>query len=142
MTNLLRLYEEAKKVAEGAALMSGTRVEAKIRTGTWPLNQNKHLTELTHKNMVEIGLPKWSEEDHAFFKAIQRYFHGKEVGVNYEIDDKLEASQGTSSSDAGDVTWVIPSTRLTYPGQAFIRGEGGDPGGQAKKSATTSGPKP
>ena len=127
VTNLLRLYEEAKKVAEGAALMSGTRVEAKIRTGTWPLNQNKHLTELTHKNMVEIGLPKWSEEDHAFFKAIQRYFHGKEVGVNYQIDDKLEASQGTSSSDAGDVTWVIPSTRLTYPGQAFIRGEGGDP---------------
>lgn len=125
----MNFFEEAKKVAQGAAMMSGTRLDARIRTAAWPLNQNKALSELTHKNMVAIGLPKWSEEDHAFFRAFQKAFRATPVGVNYEIDSKLQATTPiTASSDAGDVTWVVPSTRLEFPGQLFIRGEAASQG--------------
>ncbi|MBI4482821.1 MAG: M20/M25/M40 family metallo-hydrolase [Acidobacteria bacterium] len=126
---LLELYEEVKKIAQAAAAMSGTRLEAKIRAGSWPIHQNKALTELTHKNIVAVGLPRFSEEDHAFFRAFQKTFRAKPVGVNYEIIQTLHRAQSTSYSDAGDVTWVIPSTRLHFPGQFFIVGEeyDGDP---------------
>jgi aminobenzoyl-glutamate utilization protein B len=51
------------------------------------------------------------------------------VGVNYKIIEEMERPQSSSWSDAGDVTWVIPSTRLHFPGQFFIVGEEyqGDP---------------
>lgn len=125
---VMRLFAEAKEVAEAVATISGTQVESKIRSGTWPLNQNKALTELTYKNMIAIGLPKWSEDDHAFFRAFQKTFRAKQVGVNYKIDSRLDGPRIAASSDAGDVTWVIPSTRLGFPGQFFI--EGGGPFGR------------
>ena len=51
--------------------MSGVTMEVEMISGTHEYKGVPTMTELTYKNLVEVGAPKFSEEEMAFAKELQ-----------------------------------------------------------------------
>lgn len=116
--NLVDLLEKARSVAAGAAQMTGTTVNERILSGSWPLNGNRVLAELLQENVDRVGMPHWSPDDIAFAEAFQRGMGMAEPsGLSTRVRPIQASSQGSSSSDVGDVTWNVPYARLSFPSQ-------------------------
>ena len=110
------LFERARAAAEGAAMASGTEVQERILSASWPFNGNQALAELMQENIELVGMPEWSEEDQAFARALQKSFGNAVVGLETEVGTlSAPTGQGSSSSDAGDLTWQAPYVRLSFP---------------------------
>jgi aminobenzoyl-glutamate utilization protein B len=124
------LHELGQTMAEAAAMMTGTTVTERVYGAAWPSNMNKVLAEVMHANVVEVGMPEWTEDDQAFAYAVQDMmgtrgqpsWRGGEVdGLATEIFAKelTESDQGMGggSDDIAEVSWNLPTVRLYYPGQ-------------------------
>jgi len=117
----MAMFEAAKKMAEGAALMTDTKVDSINIVGTaWSGHFNKTIAEVTQKNIERVGLPKWDANDVALAKGIQKELGSREVGLETEVD-KLggpvdeRTRMGGGSDDIGDVSWNVPTVTLRYP---------------------------
>ena len=109
------LYERAKKVAEGAATMTGTTWKEHVLAACWPTRDNVTMAEVVQSNIELVGMPEWTEEEQALARRIQKVAGGRETGLRLEISPLREARQGTSSNDSGDITWSVPHGRITFP---------------------------
>ncbi|MCK4437806.1 amidohydrolase, partial [Candidatus Bathyarchaeota archaeon] len=69
-----QLYEKVLKIAEGAALMTGTTHKVKFLSGSYNLLPNNTLSELVTANMREIGAPKHTKEELDFAKELSKSF--------------------------------------------------------------------
>ncbi len=119
---ILKLFEDAKRIAEGAAMMSNTEVSHQIMGSSWPGHFNKALAETIHENIELIGLPDWTEEDQQLAKAVQKNIHPEkgddQSGLPTELSElrgPVEFSIGGGSDDIGDVSWNLPTVVLRYP---------------------------
>ena len=54
---VLKLFEQAKKIAEGAALMTNTTVETDLISAVWPVRGNRTLAELFQREIEFLGAP-------------------------------------------------------------------------------------
>lgn len=120
------ITERLIKVAKGAAMMTETEVEYEILGGTYEILPNDVLFELTYKNMLEVDLPEYTDEELKFAKDIQGTSNPKLVEgeikkfISIEDDEKLfihrevlekekvEKVVMSGSSDSGDVSWIMP----------------------------------
>lgn len=113
------------KIAEGAALMTETRVEHTVLGGCYHLLPNSVLHELTYKNMTEIDPPSYTEQELEFARALQESLDPElvegEIQKFIALDEEkpcihqgvLDPQQAKSvivsgSSDSGDVSWIMP----------------------------------
>ncbi len=108
-------FSRAREAAKGAALQTDTTVTERIMSGSWPINGNKELALLVDKNIKLVGMPKWSEADQAFARAYQKSMGREITGMDTEVEPIGVSRQGSSSNDAGDVTWQVPDVRLSFP---------------------------
>jgi aminobenzoyl-glutamate utilization protein B len=114
-------YDAAKLMAEGAALMTGTRVDTIQTIGSaWSGHFNKPVAEVTYANIERVGLPEWSEDDVTLANGLQRELGQDERGLNTEVGElggpsDLARSLGGGSDDIGDVSWNMPTVTLRYP---------------------------
>jgi aminobenzoyl-glutamate utilization protein B len=117
----MEMFEAAKLMAQGAALMTGTEVDTiQIIGSAWGRHFNRPVAEVTHKNIQRVGLPDWSEEDVMFAKAFRREMGVEEEGLPTEVQElrgpvDLSRSTGGGSDDIGDVSWNMPTVTLNYP---------------------------
>jgi aminobenzoyl-glutamate utilization protein B len=117
----MELLEIAKQMAEGAALMTGTKLErVRILGSAWVPHFNKPVAEAMHANIKKVGLPKWSAEDQTLAKAVQKELGVTQRGLNDTLAPLLEPMReddrrGGGSDDIGDVSWVVPTTQLYFP---------------------------
>jgi aminobenzoyl-glutamate utilization protein B len=109
------LYMKAKKVAEGAALMTGTTWKENVLSACWPTRDNQTMAEIVQSNIELVGMPTWTAEEQSLAKAIQKAAGVKEDGLRTKISPLKQAVQGTSSNDSGDITWTTPHGRITFP---------------------------
>ena len=58
------LYEQALKVAEGAAMMTNTELSVEIKTAVWPVRGNQVLAEALQRGIEATGMPDWDEGEH------------------------------------------------------------------------------
>ena len=117
-----RMWEIADKMAEGAALMTDTTVASRVLGSAWPIHTNKVLAETVFANITSVGLPKWSDDDVALAKAVQRELKVAETGLATELpplrgreaipDDE---KRGGGSDDIGDISWNVPTVSLNFP---------------------------
>ncbi len=108
-------YDKLVKIAEGAALMTGTTVDVKYAASAWPQLVNKTLAEAIQKNINQVGMPKWTEAEDARARDFQKT-HGLPVaGLNTAVTPLGGRRQATSSNDNGDVSWVVPAGSLNFP---------------------------
>jgi len=83
-------------------------------------NANKAAAELFQKNIELVGMPEWTEEEHAFAKALQKELGRKETGMPTEVgtlSDRVRRFVGGGSSDVGDVCLIAPTATIRFPGQ-------------------------
>jgi aminobenzoyl-glutamate utilization protein B len=119
--HIKELWEFGDKMAEGAALMTGTKWTSRILGTAWPQHMNKPIAETTFANIQKVGLPKWSDDDQALAKAIQAELNAPtKKGLETELSKleepmKDEDKRGGGSDDIGDISWNLPTITLRFP---------------------------
>lgn len=111
------LLGKARIVANAAAAMTFTDIEERVLSGSWPYNANQALSEVLDRNIQAVGMPQWSAEDQAFAAAFQKARGAEPTGLATRPNPIRGDSQGSSSNDAGDVTWQVPMARMRFPAQ-------------------------
>jgi aminobenzoyl-glutamate utilization protein B len=118
---IVMMQNVADSIAQGAALMTGTRLLSTRILGTaWPQHMSKPIAEAMTENMKQVGLPKWTDADQKLARAVQREVGGKDRGLDTAISKledpiKEEDKRGGGSDDIGDVSWNVPTVTLRFP---------------------------
>lgn len=115
-------FEIGKKMAQGAALMTGTELDTVMILGSgWSGHFSRPVAEDMYANIKKVGLPKWDEKDQALAKGIQRELGQPERGLPTTTGGGLggpipeNQRMGGGSDDIGDVSWNMPTVTLRYP---------------------------
>src|SRR6266567_468102 len=99
-------YDKLVKIAEGAALMTGTTYDVKYAASAWPQLVNKTMAEAIQKNVDLVGMPKWAEAEHERAREFQKMHALPVVGLQNAVTPLGGRPQSASSNDNGDVSWV------------------------------------
>jgi aminobenzoyl-glutamate utilization protein B len=124
------LVERVHKIAQGAALMTETKVEMKIISAVSNILPNTPLEQALHGIMEELGPPHFDDTDKNFAQQIQSTLTDKDIETVYysigmdptdrpladfivPLDAKRNPQIG--STDVGDVSWVVPTVQVHAP---------------------------
>ncbi len=124
------IYPRIVKIAEGAALMTGTRMEVKFQVGCYDYLPNRVVSDVLMDSLRRVGPPKFGEEDLAFARDMERSFDpGQKRSVLAANNIPVEYAELTlhedvapiydwgkpmpGSTDVGDVSWITPTGQLT-----------------------------
>ena len=114
------MYERVINCAKAAALATGTELaEIRCLTAIHQRHANKAAAELFQKNIELAGMPEWSEEEQEFAKSLQRNLGKEETDMPEKVDSLKTPSEvftGGGSSDVGDVTLIVPTATINFPG--------------------------
>lgn len=119
---LQEMQQRVLNCAKGAALATGTTLaQVRVLAAAHQSHHNKALAELMMKNIELVGMPAWSEEEHAFARALQKELGGEAKGMPTKIGSLGQPAKvfiGGASSDHGDVTLIAPTATIRFPGIA------------------------
>jgi aminobenzoyl-glutamate utilization protein B len=111
-----KLFEHAKKVAEGAALMTNCTWEHRVLSAVWPTRGNRTVAETVRRNMEMVGHPEWSADEDALARKLQERAGVPVEGLRPKLSPfKGQAVQRPSANDGGDVSWKVPMVKFYYP---------------------------
>lgn len=116
------LYERALKIAEGAALMTGTTHEVKLISGIYEIQVNRTGAEAMQKNLETLGDISYTDKEIAYANTILRETGKPEKGIDgsvHPLRETLPAQGG--STDVGDVSQIVPTIRMS----ATVASKGG-----------------
>jgi aminobenzoyl-glutamate utilization protein B len=117
-------FERVLNCAKAAALATDTQMEMTPYTAIHQCYRVETLANLVQDNIKKVGMPKWTEEEQKFVKAIQKGVGAEETGLPDDsvIENKPTGSPavfvGGGSSDIGEVSLVVPLTSLRFPTSA------------------------
>ncbi|MBP9926861.1 MAG: amidohydrolase [Cyclobacteriaceae bacterium] len=109
------VYERVKKMAGGAAILANVDYKITLVSGVYEVLVNRTGGDLLTKNLGLLGPMSYTETEVAFAKKIQESTGKPQVGL-HTIVEPLEATDpnaGGGSTDVGDVSWVVPTIRLS-----------------------------
>ena len=116
---IMKMYNDANNIAQGAAMMTDTKVSSKIVGTAWPRHFNKVIAETMYQNIQTVGLPQWSAEDQTLAQAVQKEVNSKNTsGLATELSPlgkPLDRPRSGGSDDIGDISWVVPTVTLRFP---------------------------
>jgi aminobenzoyl-glutamate utilization protein B len=155
LPDMRALIERVKKVAGGAALMTETRVGARVVSAVSNLLGNVPLEEAMQRQLARLGPPPFDAADRKYAAQIQSTLTAEDIasayaraGVPMKRDTPLcdfvvpHGTKGAAmlgSTDVGDVSWVVATVQarvathaIGTPGHSWqITAQGKS--GQAKK---------
>ena len=133
----IKLQARVDDIARGAALMTGTDFERVFIDGTAELLPNFCIEEALYRNLEEIGVPAYTEEDRRLASALKASYPGSGIAGVYgirdpEIEKTLRRLSGNGekaindfipplysttafspgSTDVGDVSWLTPTSQI------------------------------
>ena len=132
------LQARVDRIAEGAALMTDTTFERQFIDGLSDTVSTFALEQLLYDNYKELGVPSYTEEEHAFADKLAKTYAGSDrvPGVAAANDEKqkeevmrMRAENGhamnaflaplyqgeafkAGSTDVGDVSWLTPTAQI------------------------------
>lgn len=115
---LKAMYESAIKIAEGAALMTGTEMSYRYMGSAFTRHFNKPIALQTYENIKKVGLPEWTEDDQLLAKAVQKNVGSEPEGLATELDEIIPPalfSLGGGSDDIADISWTVPTITMRFP---------------------------
>lgn len=127
LTVLDEVWNRILRVANGAAMMTDTRLELKELSGLANVMPNDVLSKLAQKNLEEVGGFRYTSEERHFATELQKSLPAGGAG---DLDSTAEISPlkksdpnaPQASTDAGDVSWNVPligfGTATFVPGVA------------------------
>ena len=126
LAGMQELVERVKKVAQGAALMTETRVEPQVISAVSNLLGNEPLERAMHDVLQQLGPPPFDAADRDFARQIQGTLTDNDIENVYRtigqarsdapLCDKvipLDAPRNLmrGSTDVGDVSWAVPTVQ-------------------------------
>lgn len=105
-----RYYDRILKIAEGAALATGTTHEVSLITGVHECLENRPLQEAVQANLELVGGPEYTEGEQDFARQLQRNLEIEEKGFVGEVEpleDELQPPEG-GSTDVCEVSHIVP----------------------------------
>jgi aminobenzoyl-glutamate utilization protein B len=117
------IWERIMDCARAGALASGTRMEFEQGTNYANVIPNDTLSAVLGRAMQKAGGYEFSPEENKFRIELQKTLGApvKSPGPEHVQTDTSEPG-GTASSDAGDVSWVVPTASFTTA--TFVPGVG------------------
>ena len=110
-----RYYARINRVAQGAALMTDTKLSVKIDTDCHELIPNTPLAEMMHGNLLRVPQPRFTPQEEAFARRLQQPLV-EQFGSQFPvaIDTKIRtlsesARPSKGSTDVGDISWFVPT---------------------------------
>jgi aminobenzoyl-glutamate utilization protein B len=103
-------YQRILKIAEGAALATGTTHEVTLITAVHECLMNRPIQEAIQANLELAGDAGFTAEDQAFGKRLQRFLEIEEAGFVGEVqplEDEIEPATG-GSTDVCEVSYIVP----------------------------------
>ena len=155
LAGMRALVERVQKVANGAAMMTETRVEMEVVSAVSNLLGNTPLEEAMQRQLDRLGPPPFDAADREYAARIQATLTTEDItsayaraGVAPRRDTPLcdfilplgtKGAPMMGSTDVGDVSWVVPTVQarvathaIGTPGHSWqITAQGKS--GQAKK---------
>jgi aminobenzoyl-glutamate utilization protein B len=112
-----RNFDTAVRVAEGAAMMTDTEMTYRIRGAAWPRHFNRVVAETMYEHIRDVGLPEWTDDDHAFARGVQEAVGSNPSGMPTALSSLGTPGRLTSggSDDIGDISWQMPTITLRFP---------------------------
>ncbi|MCM3356632.1 M20 family metallopeptidase [Psychrobacillus sp. MER TA 171] len=131
------IYQRVVNIAEGAALMTGTKLTVKFNKACSNYIPNHTLNVLMDEKLQQFGLPTYNNEEMEYAKAMAKTITSEEVEAAVIDAEKLsaytvseefysadspffteiipyvknrEVMQG--STDVGDVSWIVPTAQF------------------------------
>ncbi len=127
LSDMQALLARVRKIADGAALMTETRVEAKVFSGVSNLLGNRPLEEAMQRHIDHLGPVPFDTEDEAFAREIQKTVTPEEISASFRrvgltprpglalcdvvVPLDTPPGGGDGSTDVGDVSWKTPTVQ-------------------------------
>jgi aminobenzoyl-glutamate utilization protein B len=127
LPELRRLIGRVRRIAEGAALMTETTVDAKVISGVSNLLGNAPLERAMQDNLDRLGPPPFDEADRAKAAEFQATLTEEDIAASWrriglpmrrgvplcDVVPPLEVRGApmVGSTDVGDVSWVVPTVQ-------------------------------
>ncbi len=127
LSEMWDLVRRVRAIADGAALMSETRVEAKQLSGDANLIGNRPLEAAMFANLQRLGGPGFDAADRAFAAEIQKTLSKEDIRAAYAraglpqregeaLSEEVcpldvVADHSVGSTDVGTVSWVVPTVQ-------------------------------
>jgi len=117
------IWERIMKCAQAGALASETRMEFEQGTNYSNVLPNDALSEVLGRALQRAGGYQYSDEERKFAEELQKTLGtpARGPGPDKVQTDKSEGV-ASASSDAGDVSWVVPTAQLSAA--TFVPGVG------------------
>lgn len=112
---MLPIYEQTKKMAEGAAIMANVDYTTSLVSGIYETLVNRSGGEIMQANLELLGPISYTQEEIDYGKAIQKATGKPQLGMDAQIHPLRETLElpGGGSTDVGDVSWNVPNINLS-----------------------------
>lgn len=108
---LRKIWERVLAASEGAAAGTGTTVDHEIIHGVNSLLPNEALSRALFANLQRVGGVDYGPEETAFATKLRESFDEPDLDLGSEAEvQPLSLQLSSSSTDVGDVSWVVPTT--------------------------------
>ncbi|HRK23870.1 MAG TPA: amidohydrolase [Beijerinckiaceae bacterium] len=130
LPGMLDLVRRVRAIAEGAALMTETRMQMAIISAVSNTVQNRTLEAALQTILEDLGPPHFDEADRAFARRIRATLSAGDIAAAWRaigLDDtgadlcdftvpaKTERKLQIGSTDVGDVSWAVPTVQAHAP---------------------------
>ncbi|RDJ25444.1 amidohydrolase [Bosea caraganae] len=130
LPGMLELVQRVRKIAEGAALMTETKMEMRIVSAVSNVVGNGPLEHAMHDILEELGPPHFDDADKDFARQIRATLSPQEIASSWrsiglaqtdaplaDFTVPLDAPRNPmiGSTDVGDVSWVVPTVQAHAP---------------------------
>jgi aminobenzoyl-glutamate utilization protein B len=120
---LKEVWDRIQKIAQGAALMTGTTLEMRDIGSDANIIPNDALATVAQKNLEEVGGYTLGPDQKKFAEELQKTFGmdtPPSLDATKEIEPlkKFDPNQPAASTDVGDVSWNVPTigfSAATWP---------------------------
>jgi aminobenzoyl-glutamate utilization protein B len=111
---LAGIWDRIMDCARAGALASGTRMEFEQGTNYSNVLPNDTLTEVLGRAMQKAGGYEYTPSEKTFAVELQKTLAGPVRSPGPEkVHTDMSEGVGSASSDAGDVSWVVPTAQFT-----------------------------
>jgi aminobenzoyl-glutamate utilization protein B len=127
LVELRALIGRVRKIAEGAALMTETKVTARVVSGVSNLLGNAPLERAMQSNLDRLGPPPFDEVDRAKAAEFQATLSDEDIASSWRriglpvrkgvtlcdvvVPLEVRGAPMVGSTDVGDVSWVVPTVQ-------------------------------
>lgn len=130
LPGMLELVKRVRMIAEGAALMSETKVEMKIISAVSNMVGNTPLEATMQGILEELGPPHFDDADKAFADSIRKTLSAQDIAAvwssigqrdtgaplaDFTVPANTVRKPMIGSTDIGDVSWVVPTVQAHAP---------------------------